>query len=108
MRFRIGHASKALTSGRLHLDDEIQKYVPAFPKKEWPVTLRQLMGHVAGVRQASHASRTLLGDSTSFMAFPERGIVVAVTSNTSKAATRSIALQIARRPSRNRGETETS
>ncbi len=58
-RFRIGHASKALTSaavglllakGRLHLDDEIQTYVPAFHKKQWPVTLRQLMGHVAGVR----------------------------------------------------------
>jgi serine beta-lactamase-like protein LACTB len=58
-RFRIGHASKALTSAavgllvekhRLHLDDEIQTYVPAFPRKEWPVTLRQLMGHVAGVR----------------------------------------------------------
>ncbi len=51
--------SKALTSaavglllekGRLNLDDEIQTYVPAFPKKQWPVTLRQLMGHVAGVR----------------------------------------------------------
>jgi serine beta-lactamase-like protein LACTB len=58
-RFRIGTASKALTSaavglllekGRLNLDEEIQKYVPAFPKKQWPVTLRQLMGHVAGVR----------------------------------------------------------
>ena len=58
-RFRIGHVSKALTSaavglllekGRLHLDDEIQTYVPAFPRKQWPVTLRQLMGHVAGVR----------------------------------------------------------
>ena len=58
-RFRIGHVSKALTSaavgllrqqGRLHLDDEIQAYVPAFPRKEWPITLRQLMGHVAGVR----------------------------------------------------------
>jgi serine beta-lactamase-like protein LACTB len=59
MRFRIGHASKALTSaavglllenGRLHLDDDIQTYVPAFPRKQWPVTLRELMGHVAGVR----------------------------------------------------------
>ena len=58
-RFRIGTASTALTSaaaglllekGRLKLDDEIQTYVPAFPKKQWPVTLRQLMGHVAGVR----------------------------------------------------------
>ena len=59
LRFRIGHASTALTSAavglllekrRLHLDDEIQKYVPAFPRKQWPVTLRQLMGHVAGIR----------------------------------------------------------
>jgi serine beta-lactamase-like protein LACTB, mitochondrial len=59
MRFRIGHASKPVTSaavglllekGRLRLDDDIQTYVPAFPRKEWPVTLRQLMGHVAGIR----------------------------------------------------------
>jgi len=58
-RFRLGHASIPLTSAavglllekdRLRLGDEIQKYVPAFPNKRWPVTLRQLMGHVAGVR----------------------------------------------------------
>jgi CubicO group peptidase (beta-lactamase class C family) len=58
-RFRIGHVSKALTSAavglllekrRLRLDDEIQTYVPTFPRKQWPVTLRQVMGHVAGVR----------------------------------------------------------
>ncbi len=57
-RFRIGTASTVLTSaavgvllekGRLKLDDEIQTYVPRFPKKQWPVTLRQLMAHVAGV-----------------------------------------------------------
>ena len=39
-----------LEKGRLHLEDEIQTYVPEFPRKQWPVTLRQLMGHVAGVR----------------------------------------------------------
>jgi len=58
-RFRIGTASTALTSAaaglllekdRLKLDDEIQTYVPEFPKKQWPVTLRQLMGHLAGIR----------------------------------------------------------
>jgi CubicO group peptidase (beta-lactamase class C family) len=57
-RFWIGTASTALTSAavgvllekdRLGLDEEIQSYVPEFPKKRWPVTLRQLMGHVAGV-----------------------------------------------------------
>lgn len=59
MRFRIGHASKPLTSaavgllveqGRLRLDNDIQTYVPGFPAKQWPVTVRQLMGHMAGVR----------------------------------------------------------
>ena len=58
-RFRIGTASIALTSAavgvlleekRLDLDAEIQTYVPELPKKEQPVTLRQLMGHTAGVR----------------------------------------------------------
>src|SRR5688572_6876104 len=57
-RFRIGTASTVLTSaaaglllekGRLKLDTEIQTYVPEFPRKQWPVTLRQLMGHTAGV-----------------------------------------------------------
>jgi CubicO group peptidase (beta-lactamase class C family) len=59
MRFRIGAVSIALTSaavgllledGRLRLDEPIQTYVPAFPAKTWPVTLRALMAHVAGVR----------------------------------------------------------
>jgi CubicO group peptidase (beta-lactamase class C family) len=57
-RFRIGTASPGLTSaavgvlleqGRLTLDDEVQTYVPQFPKKASPVTLRQLMAHVASV-----------------------------------------------------------
>lgn len=57
-RFRIGTASTALTSaavgmlleqGELTLGDEIQTHVPQFPKKRWPVTLRQLMAHVGGV-----------------------------------------------------------
>ena len=57
-RFRIGTASKVLTSagvgllleqGRLELDEEIQRYVPEFPDKRWRVTLRQLMGHLAGI-----------------------------------------------------------
>jgi CubicO group peptidase (beta-lactamase class C family) len=58
-RFRVADASKALTSAAvgllleknmLHLDDEIQVHVPEFPKKQWPVTLRQVMAQVAGVR----------------------------------------------------------
>jgi CubicO group peptidase (beta-lactamase class C family) len=59
-RFRVGDVSKALTSAgvgllvekkQLDLDAEIHTYVPDFPKKQWPVTLRQLMGHTAGLPQ---------------------------------------------------------
>jgi CubicO group peptidase (beta-lactamase class C family) len=58
MRFRIGTASTVLTSaavglllekGRLNIDEPIQAYVPEFPEKPWPVTLGQVMAHVAGV-----------------------------------------------------------
>lgn len=68
-RFRIGTASTVLTSaavgllleqGKLHLDDVIQKHVPAFPEKPWPVTLRQVMGHVAGIRRDSGDEGPLL------------------------------------------------
>ena len=61
-RFRIGTASTVLTSAavgvllekdRLRLDEEIQAHVRQFPKQAWPVTLRQLMGHVAGVTSDS-------------------------------------------------------
>ena len=78
MRFRIGTGSTVLTSAAvgllmekelLHLDAEIQTYVRSFPDKQWPVTLRQLMAHVAGVRNdagdeepmSAHCERTLDG-----------------------------------------------
>ena len=69
-RFRIGTSSPALTSaavglllekGRLKLDDEIQVYVPELPRKEWPVTLRQLMGHTAGLISDSGDEGPLFG-----------------------------------------------
>jgi serine beta-lactamase-like protein LACTB len=70
-RFRIGTASKALTSAaagllieqdRLKLDEAIQTYVPAFPQKQWPVTLRQLMGHLGGVRNDGGDEGPLLAE----------------------------------------------
>jgi serine beta-lactamase-like protein LACTB, mitochondrial len=70
-QFRIGTASKVLTSaavglllekGRLKLDDEIQTYVPEYPKKQWPVTLRQLMGHLAGIRNDGGDEGPLLSE----------------------------------------------
>jgi serine beta-lactamase-like protein LACTB len=58
-QFRIGSVSKTLTavtaarlsqSARLDLDAQVQRYVPAFPRKAQPITLRQLGGHLAGIR----------------------------------------------------------
>lgn len=58
-RFRIGSVSKPVTAaalaklyerGRLDLDAEVQRYVPSFPRKRWPITTRQLAGHLAGIR----------------------------------------------------------
>ncbi|GAB4542782.1 MAG: hypothetical protein Tsb0010_19560 [Parvularculaceae bacterium] len=58
-KFRIGSVSKTLTAaalgrlmdqGEIDLDAEVQAYVPDFPRKTHPVTLRQLGGHLGGIR----------------------------------------------------------
>ena len=58
-RMRIGSVSKPVTSaavgllvqrGQLDLDAPVQRYVPGFPEKRWPITTRQLGGHIAGIR----------------------------------------------------------
>jgi CubicO group peptidase (beta-lactamase class C family) len=61
--YRIGSLSKTITAtavmqlsekGKLDLDAPIQKYCPAFPTKQWPVTARQLLAHLGGVRDYSN------------------------------------------------------
>jgi len=57
--FRVGSVAMPMTAtavgllherGLLDLDAPVRDYVPSFPEKEWSITTRQLMGHVAGVR----------------------------------------------------------
>jgi serine beta-lactamase-like protein LACTB len=57
--FRLGSLSKPITAtailqlwerGKLDLDAPVQKYCPVFPQKEWPITTRELLGHVGGIR----------------------------------------------------------
>lgn len=69
-KFRIGTTSIALTSaavgllidqGKLKLDDAIQKYVPEYPEKQWPVTVRQVMAHAAGLNTDSGDEGPLFG-----------------------------------------------
>jgi CubicO group peptidase (beta-lactamase class C family) len=56
--FRLGAISKPITAtavlrlaerGKLEFDAEVEKYCPAFPKKEWPITTRELLGHLGGI-----------------------------------------------------------
>lgn len=57
--YRMGSISKTFTataamelweSGKVDLDAPVQKYCPAFPEKPWPVTTREVLGHLAGIR----------------------------------------------------------
>jgi serine beta-lactamase-like protein LACTB len=71
--FRVADASRALTSAAvglllesdaLRLDDEIQVRVPEYPRKQWPVTLRQLMAQVGGVT-TDHGGEAPLSNASS-------------------------------------------
>jgi serine beta-lactamase-like protein LACTB, mitochondrial len=57
--YRLGSISKSITAvailqlyerGKLDLDAPVQKYCPAFPQKDSPITSRQLLAHLSGIR----------------------------------------------------------
>jgi CubicO group peptidase (beta-lactamase class C family) len=57
--YRLASISKSITAvaalqlvekGKLDLDAPVQRYVPAFPEKSRPITTRQLLGHLSGIR----------------------------------------------------------
>lgn len=59
IKMRIGSVSKALTSvaigklyekGELDLEEDVQEYVSYFPEKRFPITVKQIAGHTAGIR----------------------------------------------------------
>ncbi len=56
--YRLASVTKTITAaavlqlaeeGKINLEAEIQAYVPYFPRKKWPVTVRQLLGHIGGI-----------------------------------------------------------
>jgi CubicO group peptidase (beta-lactamase class C family) len=56
--YRYASVQKSMTAaavlqladqGKVDLDAEVQKYVSYFPRKRWPVTVRQLLGHLGGL-----------------------------------------------------------
>lgn len=57
--YRLGSISKPITAtaimqlverGRIDLTAPVQKYCPAFPEKQWPVTTRDVLAHLSGIR----------------------------------------------------------
>jgi serine beta-lactamase-like protein LACTB, mitochondrial len=57
--FRLASVSKPLTAvaamqlwerGKLDFDAPVQKYCPQFPQKAWPITTREVLGHLGGIR----------------------------------------------------------
>ena len=57
--YRLASVSKPITAtaalllwqqGKLDLDAPVQRYCPGFPQKEAPITTRQVLGHLGGIR----------------------------------------------------------
>jgi CubicO group peptidase (beta-lactamase class C family) len=64
--FRLASISKSLTAtaamqlwerGQLDLDAPVQKYCRSFPQKPWPITTREVLGHLAGIRHYKSGSQ---------------------------------------------------
>lgn len=56
--YRLASITKSFTAiavmqlveqGQLSLEQDIRSVVPAYPEKQWPITIRQLLGHQSGV-----------------------------------------------------------
>ena len=63
-RFRTASIAKPMTAviilslaeeGTIDLDAEVQRYCAEYPQKRWPLTSRQLLGHLGGVRHYKSA-----------------------------------------------------
>jgi CubicO group peptidase (beta-lactamase class C family) len=56
--YRLASVTKTLTGvaimqlveqGKVGLDEEIHTYLPKFPRKKWPITVRELLSHLGGI-----------------------------------------------------------
>jgi CubicO group peptidase (beta-lactamase class C family) len=66
--YRLASVSKSMTAvaimqlvekKKIDLDAEVQTYVSYFPKKPWPVTVRQVLGHIGGISHYKNAEKEL-------------------------------------------------
>ena len=80
--YRLASISKPITAtaamllwqrGKLDLDAPVQKYCPAFPVKETPITTRETLGHLAGIRHYKSGADDLETDNTRHFDNPIEG-----------------------------------
>lgn len=66
--YRLASVSKPMTAlavlqlvdqGKIDLDAEVQTYVPYFPRKQWPVTVRHVLGHLGGISHYKNPANEL-------------------------------------------------
>ncbi|MCA9129432.1 MAG: serine hydrolase [Planctomycetales bacterium] len=66
-KFRTASIAKSMTAvlvlsladqGTLDLDLPVSRYIPDFPQKRWPITPRQLLGHLSGVRHYASSAES--------------------------------------------------
>lgn len=77
-KFRVGSVSKAITAvglarlmdaGKINLDSSVQHYVPFFPLKKYPITVRHLTSHTGGIRH--YANQTEFLNTTAYYSVKE-------------------------------------
>jgi serine beta-lactamase-like protein LACTB len=81
--YRLGSISKSITAaatlllwqqGKLDLDAPVRQYCPAYPQKDAPITTRELLGHLGGIRHyKSESQDDLEGGNTRHFLNPIQG-----------------------------------
>jgi serine beta-lactamase-like protein LACTB, mitochondrial len=82
--YRLGSISKSITAtaalllwqqGKLDLDAPLQRYCPSFPPKDTPITTRELLGHLGGIRHYKDGPDNLeTGNTKHFLNPTQAGI----------------------------------
>jgi len=96
-KFRIGSVSKLFTAdlaailaeeGAVDLDADIRTYLPQFPDKGAPITLRQLLGHLGGVRHYDDKDYDFAqaGGPIDWRVYPDAAAILAIFANDPLAA----------------------
>lgn len=88
-----------LEDGRIKLGEEIQACVPESPRRNYPVSVRSLMSHLAGLRRDHRESELEVGNDrhprSADSSLGHQYEVLAVVSSTTHTATFAVAAKVA-------------